>query len=168
MTSKQKGNIVSLVRLSGFFGVHRNTVSSWVKKGCPYIQKADRSRGQEWKFSTAEVAQWRTDQAVHDLIGDTASVDKEELQTRKLAAETTIAEIEAATRRGEVADLVEIEKQWTNTMIELRSRLRQLPARVAPQILGVKNLGEIKEVLLDEVDETLTTLAYQFDDESEE
>ena len=169
MSHKSQGNIVSLTQLSGFFAVHRNTVSAWVKRGCPYVQKADRGRGQEWQFSTAEVAQWRTDQAVHDLVGDTTDVDKEELQKRKLAAETTIAEIDAATKRGEVADLVEIEKQWTNTLIELRSRLRQLPARVAPQIIGVKNLGEVKEILLDEIDETLTTLAYQFDeDESDE
>ena len=163
-----KGQIVSASGLAAVFGVHRNTVNNWVKKGCPYIQKADRRRGQEWQFSTAEVAQWRTEQAIIDAVGDTATVDKEELIKRKLAAETTIAEIEAAKRKGQVAELDEIEKQWSDTIIELRARFRQLPARVAAQLVGVTSKAEIKEILLDEIDETLTVLAdVAIDDDDE-
>jgi len=162
-----KGNVVSLSQLAGFFGVHRNTVAAWVKKGCPFISQADRNQGREWQFSTAEVAQWRADQAVRDCIGDTTDVSKEDLIKRKLAAETTIAEIEASIRRGEVAPLSEIERQWANTIIEVRARFRQLPARVAPQVFGIKKLSEVKEILLQEVDETLTVLSYEFDEDEE-
>ncbi len=162
---KNKGNIVSLVQLAAVFAVHRNTVAAWVKRGCPYLQKADRSQGIEWQFDTAEVHQWRTDQAVTNAVGDTSEADQEELYRRKLAAETTIAEVNAAKQRGEVADLEEVERQWRDTVLELRARIRQIPIRVAPQLLGVTELAEIKEILLDEVDESLTTLAFQFDDE---
>lgn len=123
----------------------------------PYIQKGE--RGKEWQFDTADVLQWEKEQAVNNAIGDVDAVDKDELIRRKLAAETTIAEIEAAKKRGEVALLSEVEKAWRDTAVELRTRVRLIPSRVAGQLTGLSDESEIKSVLLNEVDQSLTVLS---------
>jgi len=149
--------------LAALLGVSLPTINAKIKKGMPYVTRG--ARGKEWTFETADVLAWEKDQAIANTIGDTQTVDRDELLKRKLAAETALAEIEAAKKKGEVADLSEIELAWENTLVELRSRFRQIPQRVALQLLGAKNETDIKEILADEIDQCLTTLAYEFDDD---
>ena len=154
-----KGQIVNLAELVRINGVQRNTLLSMVRRGCPYISKPTRRRGSEWQFNTAEVHQWRIDEAVKQAIGDVTETDIFELRKRKLRAETVIAELDAAKARGQVGDLDEFERQVTNASIEIRTRLKQMIARVAPMVIGIKKITEIKAILADEVDQALTVLA---------
>lgn len=143
--------------MADLLGVSLPTITSKVNRGLPYVQKG--GRGKEWLFDTAKVLQWEREQAVNDAIGDTSAVAEDELRRRKLAAETTIAEIEAAKKRGEVATLDEIERVWRDSILELRTRIRLIPSRVAGLITGLSDETEIKAVLLDEVDQSLTALS---------
>lgn len=154
-----KGEIVSLSAVARIVGVQRNTLMAMVRRGCPYISKPGRKRGSEWEFNTAEVAQWRIDQAVKEAIGDVRETDISELRKRKLRAETIIAELDAAKARGQVGDLDEFERQVTNASIEIRTRLKQMVARVAPMVIGVKKITVIKKILTDEVDQALRALS---------
>jgi len=138
--------------------IHRNTLYSWVERGCPYVKKADRLRGIEWKFDSGEVVQWRLDQATQDAIADNATATEDELKRRKLAAETVLAELQTAKARGQVGDLDEFERQVTNASIEIRTRLQQMAGRVAPMLAGLK-VAQINRILRDEVDQALTVLA---------
>lgn len=156
---KAQGQLVNLLGLAALWGVHRNTVSSWVKRGCPYVTKADRNQGIEWEFDSAEVAQWRLEKAVQDAIGDTQSAGDAELRRRKLAAETVIAELEAAKARGQVGDLEEFERQMVNAAVEIRTLMQQMVSRVAPMVLGLKEEGEIKAILAEEIDQALTVIS---------
>lgn len=153
------GKQVSQSECASVFGVHRNTVAAWVKKNCPVVQVGNKSQGRDWILDTAAVAQWRAEQAVQNAVGNTEAATEDELRCRKLAAEVTIAEIDAAKKRGEVALLGEVEKVWRDYLLEFKARIRQVPTRVAGQLLGVTNETEIKAVLLDEIDETLTVLS---------
>ena len=38
-------------------GVTRNTVDSWVRKGCPYLSRG--RNGKEWRFNLDDVEKWR-------------------------------------------------------------------------------------------------------------
>lgn len=149
---------MSLSAVARIVGVQRNTLMSMVRRGCPYISKPTRKKGSQWEFNTAEVAQWRIDQAVKEAIGDVRETDVNELRKRKLRAETIIVELDAAKARGQVGDLDEFERQVTNASIEIRTRLKQMIARVAPMVVGLK-VAEIKRILRDEVDQALTVLA---------
>lgn len=155
---KSKGRIVSLSSLASILGIHRNTLYSWVERGCPYVKKANRLRGIDWKFDSGEVVQWRLDQATQDAIADNATATEDELKRRKLAAETVLAELQTAKARGEVGSLDEFERQVTNAAIEIRTRLRQMADRVAPIVVGLK-ASEVKRILREEVDQALTALA---------
>jgi phage terminase Nu1 subunit (DNA packaging protein) len=159
MKMKNKGKIVSLSALASILGIHRNTLYSFIERGCPYVKKADRKRGIDWKFDSAEVVQWRLDQAIQDVSADTDTATEDELKRRKLAAETVLAELQTAKARGEVGSLDEFQRQVENASIEIRTRLTQMASRVAPMIIGLKNVAEVKRILRDEVDQALTALA---------
>lgn len=158
------GRKVSQSECAAVFGVHRNTVGNWLKAGCPFIQKANKKQGKDWILNTAEVAQWRAELAVKNAVGDTKDLDEVELRKRKLAAETTVAEIEAATRRGEVATIETIEKQWTDLVIEVRQRLMQVGKRSAASLVGMKDKREIQAVIEDEIEQCLELLANTSDE----
>ncbi len=162
---QDKGEIASLSAVARIIGVQRNTLMSMVRRGCPYLSKPGRKKGSEWKFNTAEVAQWRIDQAVKEAIGDVRETDEKELRKRKLRAETIIAELEAAKARGQVGDLDEFGRQVRNASIKIRTRLKQMVARVAPMLIGIKKITEIKAILADEVDQALTALADELGNE---
>ena len=157
-----KGSIVNLATVARDNGVQRNTLRSMARRGCPYISRADRKKGIEWQFNTAEVDQWRIDQAVKDAIGDVRETDANELRKRKLRAETIIVELNAAKSRGQVGDLDEFERQVTAASIELRTRFKQMIARVAPMVVSLKNVTEIKRIFSDEFDQALRTLAAEY------
>jgi len=137
-------------------GCHVTGLDGKVRRGMPYEKKG--GRGKEWVFESKEIIQWEKDQAVKNAVGDTTLADEDELKRRKLAAETTIAEVEAAKAKGLVADLEEIERQYSDLHVDFRTRMRQIPARAAPQLLGESSERAIKEVLLDEINEALTVL----------
>ena len=153
-----KGEIVSAIGLSGIWGVHRNTIAAWVKRGCPYITKADRTRGVEWQFNTADVAHWRIDLAIQDTIGDTEQATETELNRRKLAAETTIAELKAATARGELGSIDDFQRQLTGQVIEVRKKLLQIPKRIEPTD------RERRDAIADEILQALTALSNECGD----
>lgn len=151
--------------LAELLGCSLPTITSKVQRGMPYLQKGQ--RGKEWLFDSAAVVSWEKDQAIKNTIGDLSAVSEDEMKRRKLAAETTIVEIEAAKKRGEVAPLHEMEMAWRDAVLEFKARIRLLPSRVAGQLVGLDNETEIKSVLLDEVDQSLTVLSEHDTDDAD-
>ena len=99
MAFKGKGREVNREELAETFGVSLNTISSWVRNGCPFDQKG--RQGKPWKFNTRDVSEWLRDQARMEAAGE-APLDEYDLKLRKLAAETAQAELELAAARKQV------------------------------------------------------------------
>ena len=148
---------VNRAELADILGCSLPTITSKVQRGMPYLQRGQ--RGKEWTFDTADVFNWEKNQAIKDTVGDFTAVSEDEMKMRKLAAETGKAEIELAKARGEVAPLHDMEIAWRDSVLEFKARIRLLPSRVAGQMVGLDNETEIKAVLLDEVDQSLTVLS---------
>jgi len=70
-SSSQSVRHVSMLQLSELLGRERNTIRSWVEKGCPIVQRAAPDNGMEWIFDVAEVVRWRERQ----VIADSAKLD---------------------------------------------------------------------------------------------
>ena len=148
---------VNRAELADILGCSLPTITSKVQRGMPYLQRGQ--RGKEWTFDTADVFNWEKDQAIKDTVGDFTAVSEDEMKMRKLAAETGKGESELAKARGELAPLHDIEIAWRDSVLEFKARIRLLPSRVAGQMVGLDNETEIKAVLLDEVDQSLTVLS---------
>jgi phage terminase Nu1 subunit (DNA packaging protein) len=80
--SKLAGKKVSQSECAIVFGIHRNTLGSWLKQGCPYVKKANKALGINWILDTAAVAQWREEQAIKNTVGDLTALGEDELRRR--------------------------------------------------------------------------------------
>lgn len=49
--------IVNRAELADLFGVSLPTIDSWVRKGCPVVERG--GRGREWQFHVSEIFNWR-------------------------------------------------------------------------------------------------------------
>jgi terminase small subunit / prophage DNA-packing protein len=142
--------------LARFFDVALPTVTSWVRKGCPYVEKGSKSKA--WIFDTAAVAGWREEQAAQNAVGDTASLDIEEARRRKLAAEAAMVELDLAKRRGEVIEIEEVAGVVGDDYANVRAKLLSLPTKLAPQLIGIEDPAECKALIERGVSEALEEL----------
>lgn len=147
---------VNRAALAEIFGKTMPTVDSWVRAGCPVVKRG--SKGIEWQFDTAAVADWLRDRAVREATG-TATLDEAELKRRKLAAETETAELELAKSKMLVAPLDQIERNVSRAFAELRANLRNIPTNIVSLLIGETDERRFKSVLLAEIDQALTAMA---------
>jgi phage terminase Nu1 subunit (DNA packaging protein) len=157
--SKLAGKKVSQSECAIVFGIHRNTLGSWLKQGCPYVKKANKALGINWILDTAAVAQWREEQAIKNTVGDLTALGEDELKRRKLQAETSILEIDAAKKRGEVAPIDDMERAWQNISIAISTRMLLVPGRCSMHLLMIDNETVIKNLIEEEIRQGLTEAA---------
>lgn len=155
MAKTIKGRTVNRTGLAEVFGVALPTVDMWRKDGCPVVTMG--GRGKEWEFDTAEVANWLRERDVRAATGDRVT-DKDELQRRKLAAETEKAELELAKAKGEVAPLDQVERAVARAFAEVRAGMRNLPQRTVSMLIGETDERRFKSVMMGEIDEVLKSL----------
>lgn len=148
MSTPAKGSRVNRAGLADIFGVALTTIDTWVRAGCPVLERG--GRGKEWAFDTAAVARWREQSAATAAAGD-APDDIEKLDLRKAAAETQIAELKLAQAKSEVAPVAEFEKATARLMATIRANVMNVPARAVLRLLGETNETAFKRVLREEL-----------------
>lgn len=156
MSAIIKGQEVTRQGLADIFGVSLPTIDNWVRRGCSYIQKG--GRGQEWKFNTAIVSNWLRDRDVEDATSGIPD-DIELLRVRKQKAETELAELELATKKGEVALISEFEQVQAMVFAAIRANIMNVPQRAVLQLLGETDERVFKEKLKAELVLALETSA---------
>lgn len=148
---------VNRAELAEILGVSLPTITSKVSKGMPFEQRG--GRGKEWTFDTAAVFEWEKEQAIINATGDLSSVTDDELRRRKLAAETTIVELEAGKKRGDLIPREEIETMLVNLVLDTKARLLLVPRRCAPLLTHLTSEQEIRDIIENEQREALTDLS---------
>ena len=167
MSVTQKGRIVNRTGISEVFGVALNTIDSWVRQGCPVVQKGG-GKGQEWQFNTAHVSKWLRDRDVEEATGGIPD-DIEMLRIRKQKAETELAELELATKKGEVALIAEFERIQAMVFAAIRANVMNVPQRAVLQLLGETDERVFKEKLKTELVLALETSAESdFEDDEDD
>lgn len=157
MAESKKGQIVNRTGLSEVFGVALTTVDSWVRQDCPVVVRG-RGKGQEWQFNTAQIAKWLQDKAADDATGEIPD-DINLLKLRKAKAETELAELELAEKRGQVALIAEFERAQAVVFGIIRSNMMNIPQRAVLQLLGETDARIFKEKLKAEIVLALETAA---------
>lgn len=156
MAFKGRGRSVNRSELAEVFGVSLPTITSWVRKGCPFINRG--SKAKPWEFNTRDVSEWLRDEARAEAEGD-GPLDEFELKLRKLAAETSQAELDLATARRQVAPIDEFERARALENATVRANVMNVPSRVVSQLIGETNEGRFKEVLSAELVQALESAA---------
>jgi len=164
MTLKSSIKFVNRNQLALLFDKSLVTIDSWIRRGMPFVQEGCRS--QEWKFDVSQVAKWREEQAIANALGNMGDVEIEEARRRKIAAEAGILEITLKAKQGEVIERAEVEKGLMHAYTMIKQRLRTIPERIVPQLMGESNEQYVREMLLDEIDDALLELSqadYDYD-----
>ncbi|MEQ1149540.1 terminase small subunit [Acinetobacter johnsonii] len=164
MVALVKGKQVTRQALADVFGVSLPTIDAWVRKGCPFVEKG--GRGQEWQFNTAQVSKWLRDRDVEEATGGIPD-DMDELKLRKQKAETELAELELAERKGEVALIAEFERAQAMVFAAIRANIMNVPQRAVLQLLGETDERAFKEKLKAELVLALETSAEEELEEEE-
>jgi phage terminase Nu1 subunit (DNA packaging protein) len=150
------GLFVSKGDLATTLGVAINTVTGWVRRGCPYVEKGGKSK--PWIFNTADVVKWREEMAAQAAVGDTSKLDIEEARRRKEAAQAAMIELDLAKRRGEVVEIEEVADAVGDDYANLRAKLLSLPTKLAPQVAGLEDLAKCKAIIEKGVHDALEEL----------
>ena len=79
-------------------------------------------------------------------------------QTRLVTAQAELKELELAEERGELHRASAVVKVWTDNVSNARTRLRSIPVKIAPELVG-QSLLVIQEKLKSVIDEALKELA---------
>jgi len=146
-TGKQPGKRVNRSGLAETFGVVTITVDSWVKKGCPFIERG--GRGREWVFDTADIARWLRDQAMAEAGADDAGLEEIDKRTRR--AKMHQAELELAKAQGAVAPIRDFERAMAAMCAQVQANCLNIPQRVVTQLLGETDEARFKSVLRAEI-----------------
>ncbi len=96
---------------------------------------------------------------VEEMSGGDKASELTAERVRKLRAEATMAELQLAKERGEVAPLAECEKAWEQFCVILRTNLLLIPTRIAHSIVGETDERRLKAVLREEITLALHTAA---------
>jgi len=98
-------------------------------------------------------------EALRVLFGGTDALNPAQEQARLNAAKADLAEIELSKQRGELLDAREVAAAWSHEGMMLRNYLLQLPARLAPELVGLGDLRAIEDQLRDKIHNALGALA---------
>lgn len=147
--------IVSTDTLADLLGFTRQRVNQLAKEGI--LEKQAAGRWPLMKNIQRFINYLRTNAKDQDEAESQAKYWEEKALHEK--AKREIAEIKLAKLKNQMHDAADIEYMLTNMLITFRNRILGIPDKVAPKILGIKNLSEISEIIDGEVMEALTELS---------
>ncbi|TIH12754.1 hypothetical protein D0S45_17440 [Marinifilum sp. JC120] len=151
-------SIVDKQGLAVALGISLPTVSVRVREGMPCVQEG--GRGKPWQFDLAECVQWHVDRAVEKEVGVTdEGMSRADLLKALLVEDLKIKRVASAQALREVCLVDEVERAIATAFIEVRQAVLALPERVALRLLASESETEIKDILEEEIDLTLRSLA---------
>jgi phage terminase Nu1 subunit (DNA packaging protein) len=147
---------VGLNEAAAILGKNVTTLKSWFNLGCPVIERGSQSK--KWRISPAAVIAWREDKIAQDAVGDTSQLDYEEARRREMAAKAAMLELDLSERRGKLIEVEQIADLVGEEYANVRAKILSLPTRMAPQVLGLATLPEIRACIEAGVVEVLEEL----------
>jgi phage terminase Nu1 subunit (DNA packaging protein) len=168
---------VAWAEAARLLGVHRNTVASWIAKGCPVVEPADRGKGKAARLDLGSVLAWRVDtecaaavaeaqaadwaelERLRVLAGVVASEDVSETEARRLkrVAEAELLTLRAGEAAGELVRVDDIARLWSEKILAAKCRLRAIPKQLAARHPALSL--DLSRAMLEAIDGALTELA---------
>ncbi|HCO2884537.1 TPA: type IV toxin-antitoxin system AbiEi family antitoxin domain-containing protein, partial [Escherichia coli] len=134
--SKLTDMMVTDADLSELTGLSSRRIRQLVESG--RLTRAGRNR-----YQLAEVFM----ALVEEMSGGDKASELTAERVRKLRAEATLAELELAKQRGEVAPIEEFQSVWANRFTIIRANMLQLPQRVVTMLIGETSERRFKQVM---------------------
>ena len=147
----------SRTKLADVIGKSEQTIANWLEEGMPRI--AAGGRGVEGEYDTAEVIRWMIarEAGSRDEDGNVIVFEAERARLTKEQADKVA--MDNALKRGDMVSLSETAQALTTMIVNTKTRLLSIPTKAAPQVVGVKSLPGVREILERFINEALHDLS---------
>lgn len=158
---------VNRTDIAKILGVSMPTISDWVARGMPAVQRG--ARGVPWSFDIAACVRWRIDWELAQATSrSTKDITFEEAERRQVIADATLKEIKVAEALREVVRVEDVSRLWEGRIVASREAFLGISARLAPILVGEQDQQRIEQVIEDEIARALNELAaWEPDDPSD-
>lgn len=134
------------VQAAKCFNVSTNTITDWVRKGCPF-EKQGRN-GDQYIFDLPAVISWRVEQLVAQAMGMFKVGDDINTALRREAfAKAELRELELAEKRKELINVKAAVKIVERGIMDTRSLLLAMPTKLAPQLIVHRTPAPMKHAI---------------------
>jgi terminase small subunit / prophage DNA-packing protein len=159
------GRIVGRPELCQIFGATKHEVEKWPGEGCLFVEKPG-TRGGDWKFDTADVADWLARQALVEA-GLQKPLDLEKERARLAKAQADAQELKNAQAEGQLLPANEVEGLWQLAAGRCRGILLGIPNSSAERTVLLARREEraedaakaVRELLIAQIDGALAEMA---------
>ena len=153
--------LVNKAQLSEIVGKSQQTLTTWQKNGLPIA--VDGNKGTANQYDTEQVIDWMVQRGIDRAIGDRSDddgeyhdPDKELAKLRKHQARK--AKVDADLAEGIVLDAEEVQLAMGKMDAEVRTAMLALPSRMAPKVISMTSVRDIRMALKDDVQIALGAL----------
>ena len=152
--------LVSRFELAEVFGKDPRTITTWANKhGMPVAFR--HGPGIESQYDTVACIEWLVEHRLYQSFGgsssETYNTRAEESKLKHYKAKT--AELEYEERAGDLIPAAEVQEAWISIVSATRSRLLDLPRRIAAIAPGLDTPRELEDEIRNEVYTALDELA---------
>lgn len=144
-------HIVNKAQLAEILGYTERTLTEWQEEGMPIARRAEQ-RGQAHEYDAAGVVAWLVERTERKARADNP---KDQLYR----SQVKLNELKIGEMENRLVDAIEVERQFTNMVLEVRRDLLQLADRVAGELQADPGVEEKRERLRREVLEALKGFA---------
>ncbi|WP_267355649.1 MULTISPECIES: terminase small subunit [unclassified Methylobacterium] len=150
MSGAIDGRLLNRTELAKIFAVSTNTISTWVEKGCPYVERG--SNGVEYQFDSAAVIEWKIQRAVENVTmsagdegcKDSSKARREDADCRRAVANAVVAEIGADEALKSVVSRHDALADLATFCQVLRTGLSNMAAKIAARATTMDSAPEIE------------------------
>jgi phage terminase Nu1 subunit (DNA packaging protein) len=166
MKHTRKQNLVNQTALAAIFGVEQSLVALWTKNdGCPVHVDPNATNKKNVVYNTPDVLDWYLTKQ-----GLKADFNFERTRLTKYQADKLFLELEE--KRGGLIEVNAVEKLWINILTNIRTKLLNVPKKIAPLFSGIKSEfeleTEIESTIRDCLDDLATnTTTYEHDNSTQ-
>lgn len=148
------GKKIAQQALAKLFMLTQGRVSQMTTQGV--ITKEKNGKYDQDKVTQEYVVFLRNDTQIHDPDG---GMTMGEARHRQAVIKTLMMDLEYGLAKGELVRLEDVEPLWETIIVNLKTRLIAIPARVTPLIAGHDSLPYISRVVMDSIVEATDELA---------
>lgn len=158
--STQKPKIVELTgpEAASFIGVSYQQFMNYVGQADDPVPRQENK-----KFRSDVLGQWLRRKVEREILvfagTDPDFIDGRHEKARKDKEAADKLALENRVRRGELVEAADVENQWTNILMRVRSRLLSMPTSLAPLVSPEDDPAVIEDIISGSVREALDELS---------
>jgi phage terminase Nu1 subunit (DNA packaging protein) len=159
--------IVNLSEAAEILGISLPTIRERLKESDFQWVVEEGGKSRPWKIDITAAHHWACDQKAKKAVRKIRwNEETKKARLRLLIAKADLAEFELGRLLGEFIDLNEVERTWSDHVMNARARLLALPIKLGPIVAVEDDPAECAEILKAEVYDALDELARSGDDDA--